>query len=43
MTALRSPGDTLHHVPRFRVEPGPAVTSGVEAMNRTVLELLPAR
>jgi amidohydrolase len=29
-----------HHSPRFRIEPEPAVTSGVEAMTVAVLELL---
>ncbi len=32
-----------HHSPFFRIEPEPAVTTGVEAMTRAVLELLPAR
>jgi len=30
-----------HHSPFFRIEPRPAVTAGVEAMTRAVLELLP--
>ncbi len=30
-----------HHSPFFRVEPEPAIKSGVEAMTRAVMELLP--
>lgn len=31
-----------HHSPFFRIEPAPAIKSGVEAMTRAVMELLPA-
>ena len=32
-----------HHSPFFKIEPEPAVTSGVRAMTLAILELLPAR
>ncbi len=37
------PPAPAHHSPFFRIEPEPAVTSGVEAMTIAVLELLPVQ